>query len=141
MGALSEVIMSNKCIIRENFNLFFESNIKKTEKDRTLIWYKLVFHQPCFISFTVIPNDETDRYELEIYKVKNNIKICNTVLNGVFDKVDSISKTVTYTDNFQSQSFRGSLFNTRQINVELDEAIFILVNNLVFSFFVNFIYF
>lgn len=130
MGALSEVIMSNKCIIRENFNLFFESNIKKTEKDRTLVWYKLVFHQPCFISFTVIPNDETDRYELEIYKVKNNIKICNTVLNGVFDRVDSISKTVTYTDNFQSQSFRGSLFNTRQINVELDEAVFILVNNL-----------
>jgi len=130
MGALSEVIMSNKCIIRENFNLFFESNVKKSEKDRTLIWYKLVFHQPCFISFTVIPNDETDRYELEIYKVKNNVKICNTVLNEVFDRVDSLSKTVTYTDNFQSQSFRGSLFNTRQINVELDEAVFILVNNL-----------
>ena len=36
-------------------------------------------HQPCFISFTVIPNDETDRYELEIYKVKNNIKICTDI--------------------------------------------------------------
>ncbi len=130
MGALSEVIMSNKCVIRENFNLFFESSIKKTEKDRTLVWYKLVFHQPCFISFTVIPNDETDRYELEIYKVQNNVKICNAVYNEIFDRVDSISKTVTYTDNFQSQSFRGSLFNTRQINVGLNEAVFILVNNL-----------
>jgi hypothetical protein len=34
MGALSEVIMSNKCVIRENFNLFFESSIKKTENEK-----------------------------------------------------------------------------------------------------------
>ena len=54
MGALSEMIMSHKCIIRKNFNLFYETTIKKSEEDRTLIWYKFVFHQPCFISFTII---------------------------------------------------------------------------------------
>ena len=130
MGALSEVIMSHKCIIRNNFNLFYETSIKKTEDDRTLIWYKLVFHQPCFVSFTIIPNNETDRYGLEIYKIKNNVKICNVKVDSVFTKVDSIGKDVVYNDNFQSASFRGSLFNTKQIPVSFDEAIYILVNNL-----------
>lgn len=130
MGALSELIMSHKCIIRNNFNLFFESSIKKTENDRTLVWYKLVFHQSCFVSFTIIPNSEADRYGLEIFKIKNNVKICNTKLDSVFTKLDSIGKDVIYNDNFQSASFRGSLFNTRLIQVSFDEVVYILVNNL-----------
>lgn len=130
MGALSELIMSHQCIIRNNFNLFYETTIKKTEDDRTLIWYKLVFHQPCFVSFTIIPNNETDRYGLEIYKLKNNVKICDKKVDSVFVKLDSIGKDVTYTDNFQSASFRGSLFTTKQIPVAFDETIYILVNNL-----------
>ncbi len=129
MGALSEVIMSHKCIIKNNFNLFYESSIKKTEDDRTFIWYKLVFHQPCFISFTIIPNNENDRYGLEIYKIKNNVKICNIKVDSVFTKVDSIAKDVKYNDNFQSASFRGSLFNSKHILVSFDEVIYILVNN------------
>ena len=130
MGALSEMIMSHKCIIRKNFNLFYETTIKKSEEDRTLIWYKFVFHQPCFINFTIIPNNETDRYDLEVYKIKNNIKLCNTTVDSIFTKVDSISKKVTYTDNFQSTSFRGSLFTSKQIEVTYNEAIYILVNNI-----------
>jgi hypothetical protein len=130
MGALSEMIMSHKCIIRKNFNLFYETTIKKSEEDRTLIWYKFVFHQPCFISFTIIPNNENDRYDLEVYKIKNNIKLCNTTVDSIFTKVDSISKKVTYTDDYQSTSFRGSLFTSKQIEVTYNEAIYILVNNL-----------
>ncbi|MCF8423607.1 MAG: OmpA family protein [Bacteroidia bacterium] len=130
MGSLSEMIMSHKCIIRKNFNLFYETTIKKSEEDRTLIWYKFVFHQPCFISFTIIPNNENDRYDLEVYKIKNNIKLCNTTVDSIFTKVDSLSKDVVYTDNFQSTSFRGSLFNSKQIEVTYNEAIYILVNNL-----------
>lgn len=130
MGALSEMIMSHKCIIRKNFNLFYETTIKKSEEDRTLIWYKFVFHQPCFISFTIIPNNENDRYELEVYKIKNNIKLCNTTVDSIFTKVDSLSKDAVYTDNFQSTSFRGSLFTSKQIEVTYNEAIYILVNNL-----------
>ena len=130
MGALSEMIMSHKCIIRKNFNLFYETTIKKSEEDRTLIWYKFVFHQPCFINFTIIPNNETDRYDLEVYKIKNNIKLCNTTVDSIFTKVDSLSKDVVYTDNFQSNSFRGSLFTSKQIEVTYNEAIYILVNNI-----------
>ena len=130
MGALSEVIMSHKCLIRNNFNLFYESTIQKSEINRTLIWYKLVFHQPCFISFTIIPNNETDRYELEIYRVKENVNICDTNAKQIFTKIDSISKKVTYNDNFQSNSFRGSLFDTKQIPVTYNEAIYILVHNI-----------
>jgi len=129
MGALSEMIMSHKCIIRKNFNLFYETTIKKSDEDRTLIWYKFVFHQPCFISFTIIPNNENDRYDLEVYKIKNNIKLCNTTVDSIFTKVDSINKNITYTDNFQSEGFRGSLFTSKQINVDYNEAIYILVNN------------
>jgi outer membrane protein OmpA-like peptidoglycan-associated protein len=44
--------------------------------------------------------------------------------------VDSISKKVTYTDDYQSTSFRGSLFTSKQIEVTYNEAIYILVNNL-----------
>jgi outer membrane protein OmpA-like peptidoglycan-associated protein len=130
MGALSEMIMSHKCIIRKNFNLFYETTIKKSDEDRTLIWYKFVFHQPCFINFTIIPNNENDRYDLEVYKIKNNIKLCNTTVDSIFTKVDSISKKVTYTDDYQSASFRGSLFTSKQIEVTYNEAIYILVNNL-----------
>jgi len=130
MGALSEVIMSNEFIIRNNFSLFFESNITKKEAQRTLIWYKLVFHQPCFISFTIIPNNETDRYELEIFKVRNNIKICKNKVDSIFTRVDSLAVDVVYNDNFQSAAFRGSLFNTRQIPIGLNEAVYILVHNL-----------
>ena len=130
MGALSEIIMSHKCLIRNNFNLFYESTIQKSEINRTLIWYKLVFHQPCFISFTIIPNNETDRYELEIYRVKENVNICDTNAKQIFTKIDSIGKKVTYNDNFQSNSFRGSLFDTKQIPVTYNEAIYILVHNI-----------
>ena len=129
MGALSEIIMSNKCIIRENFNLFFESTLKKEEAERTFVWYKLVFHQPCTISFTIIPNNENDRYGMEVFKVKNNIKVCNETLNNVFVREDTLSKDINYTDKFQTDSFRNSLFHTRQIPVELNEAVYILVHN------------
>ena len=61
MGALSEIIMSHKCIVRNNFNLFYESNVGRNELERTLVWYKLVFHQTCKFSFNIIPNNESDQ--------------------------------------------------------------------------------
>lgn len=67
---------------------------------------------------------------MEVYKIKNNIKLCNTTVDSIFTKVDSISKKVTYTDDYQSTSFRGSLFTSKQIEVTYNEAIYILVNNI-----------
>ena len=130
MGSLSELVMSAKCAIRSNFNLFFESNIAVTDKDRPMIWYKLVFHQPCKLSFTLIPVNESDRYEIEVYKSRPFTVPCSQSLDSAFFKVDSLSKQVKYNDNFQSTTFRQSLFHTREIPVLANESVYIIVNNI-----------
>lgn len=130
MGAMSEIVMSHKCIVRNNFNLFYESSVNRNEIERTLVWYKLVFHQPCKVSFNIIPNNESDRYELEVYKSGVNFNVCTGDINSGFVLQDSISKTMTYTDSSQTASFRGSLFYTRDIEVGHDEVMYIIVNNL-----------
>ena len=130
MGAISEIIMSHKCVIRNNFNLFYESSIKSSESDGSFVWYKLVFHQPCYISFTIIPNDDRDKYELDVYKAYNTINICDGNIANTFTKVDSLNINVLYHDNFQSQTFRGSLFNTKKITVKANETLYILVNHI-----------
>jgi outer membrane protein OmpA-like peptidoglycan-associated protein len=130
MGALSEIVMSHKCIVRNNFNLFYESNVKRNELQRTLVWYKLVFHQACKLSFNIIPNNESDRYELEVYKADVNFDICSGEISSGFSKQDSLSKSINYTDSAQSATFRGSLFHTREIEVGHQEVVYIIVNNL-----------
>ena len=130
MGALSELVMSSKCEIRSNFNLFFESNVSLTEKDRPMIWYKLLFHDSCKLSFNLIPIDETDRYEIEVYTSRPFAVPCSQSLDSAFFKVDSLSKKVTYHDNYQSTSFRQSLYHTREIKVLPNESVYIIVNNI-----------
>ncbi|MFN6039944.1 MAG: OmpA family protein [Bacteroidota bacterium] len=130
MGALSELVMSSKCEVRSNFNLFFESNVSLTEKDRPMIWYKLLFHDSCKISFNLIPVDEIDRYEIEVYTSRPFTVPCTQSLDSAFFKVDSLSKKVAYNDNFQSETFRQSLYHTREIKVRPNESVYIIVNNI-----------
>ena len=113
-----------------NFNLFYESNVGRNELERTLVWYKLVFHQTCKFSFNIIPNNESDRYELEVYKADVNFDVCTGEITTGFSKQDSISKMVSYTDSAQSATFRGSLFHTREFEVGYQEVVYIVVNNL-----------
>ena len=130
MGALSEIVMSSKCATRSNFNLFFESNISLSEKDRPMVWYKFLFHDSCRLSFTLIPIDEADRYEIEVYTSRPFAIPCTQSLDSAFSKFDSISKTINYKDNFQSQSFRQSLYHTKEIKIKANESVYIIIHNL-----------
>lgn len=123
-GVISEIIMSSECLPKPNYNLFFESYVDAQETEKGAFWYKLAFVKDCFIKLTLVPNNESDRYNISLYSTKRNERFCDE-----HEKIDDIEEVVTFNDNYQPETFRSSIFYSKAIEVFDNEAIYIFINN------------
>lgn len=122
---VSEIIMSAECLKRPNYNLFFESHTSATDTDKGVYWYRLTFYKDCFIKLTLIPNNHSNHYRIDLYSVDKGKSICDSK-----ETVDDIYEQVTFNDNQQATSFRQSIVYTKAVEVYNDEAIYIVITHL-----------
>lgn len=124
LGVISEIIMASECITKPNYNLFFESRLSAYDIEKNHYWYKVSFFEDCFLKFTLVPNEVTDRYALSLYRVPKSESFCD-----IHEKIDDTEEQVTFKDTYQSDTFRESVVYTKVIEVSANDAIYILIRN------------
>jgi outer membrane protein OmpA-like peptidoglycan-associated protein len=125
---ISEVVTSTELKSRSNAIPFFESKVLEKVCNNKYVWYKIVFNKKTIFSLCLIPNQETDFYTIDAFRVRGTGNICDSLSENI-TAVPNLLVKKTYTNTEQSHSFRSSTLYSTNIQVNENEGIYLLIYN------------